>query len=1231
MGFFWTTALEDAVDGAFLEVADGPVDVKVHLMARAPHLDEDVPLSYRSTGLLSTLTSLAGWEEVSDPGYSPVTVSADIVNDGNNFFISPTTQSISFAMDRRNQVEAIVYTMSSADLTGSGVGDYVVFATGTLFSQRVILNDGDGIYALDDNTATVPWLFGWAQSLGVFATAAEGPIALRQGAPEFESSRLQHLWMRPQRVNYIANPSFEYSGGFWQSNLGPLTRVATSEGGATTYAGTATFYTTPTEVPVGTVHAGVATASGEAMSLITSGLTSPGPSTALLNAQVTAYDASVLTSTEVLPQYAPDNRIYLRSAAFYPIGPNLTFQVKARGVGTARVGIVYYTRDYSEQTGDWGLKEDQFFQEWVLATDHDIDMQGIRILTDRAYEASLVIEVRGYMDNYEDPDTWVWIAPEITIDQVLVEEGTLLGWPYFDGDSTYGADGDFSWYGPDDADKVGKSYSLWYNDRKNIAGRLFARRVDDTALYTSYDEVQDSLLTEWVPAGTTIVPHWGVLGPDDPQFLPVDQSADTLPLEVWPEQVQPFEVFEVLSITEDVNQVQTAHVLLSGLGPHPITRAFTRTLPGGIITPVTVTKGYTNDPDIVADHNEAVAKYDFTNLTEYVFSWPRVGSLNATTTLYLERGDSWSPQSYLAYELLSSASAGFTEGLAEALDASVEVALSSEAVAATGAAANATGAVSPGAEQIAASATALTAGASSSSESVVLAAATGAAFNAEILNGVLITSGTAEATGAANDNGASVSFLSEASAAVGSAETASVVPGLPAGQIAAAGVANDGTTTISFTSEASAATASAETAAAEVDPAAGLAAGTGAALDSTESITIEGATVGIGSGTANNAEPDLVSVPTSLSTSGITTSAITLNWSAPATFNNPAHYEMFKNGVSQGTDAASPYTFSGLAGDTSYTLGVRAVSTTGAVSNLATISATTLNPDSSAPVQVITSWKPESTYGNMVVRWTNSADTQTYLDTVEIQYGTTTAGNETTQPASWTSEVTYTADDAFTLAGGSNARTVVTGTSGQTMWVRIRATDKAGNVGAWVTSAYLLIDAQVFVAATGTSSWRNSNGGEWNAANDSRAYQGYFSDPAWNYRGFYFYSNGISAYYKSGRRTCTSMRQLLIRAGSSGSSSGHTPIMALHKTVSRPADATGVASPSLFGSQTSTGLSLGFNGSGYWTLPASWRDGLLDGTYEGLLHYDSTSPVYAAYCSTADNGFTGLIEINTLG
>jgi hypothetical protein len=90
-------------------------------------------------------------------------------------------------------------------------------------------------------------------------------------------------------------------------------------------------------------------------------------------------------------------------------------------------------------------------------------------------------------------------------------------WPYFDGDSEYGAREDFSWYGGTANRHV--SYSCWYNLRVSTFGRLFAQRVDQTPATLTDDEAeQQGLAYQWVPAGTPVIGHLNVLYPNDPMW-----------------------------------------------------------------------------------------------------------------------------------------------------------------------------------------------------------------------------------------------------------------------------------------------------------------------------------------------------------------------------------------------------------------------------------------------------------------------------------------------------------------------------------------------------------------------------------------------------------------------------------------------------------------------------------------------------------------------------------------
>ena len=820
MGFIWTTQLESAINSGGPIVTSPTIDVRVALMARSPLLTQGATqiANYKTVTTMADLLSRPGWEEVSVPSYVRGTnVGCTLLTSGANVYFVLGQDTTTFTLGNDSQVEAVVLSLPGnylgyapttqkqyglatgqafdamvtvSNVTNSphaGIGDspavaydatcrteneYVVFATDTPFRERgrTIFKSGDGISAQTDSLAGAKWLFGWATSGGSFNALAEGPVSLRLGAPHFESTRLQHVWLFPQRVNYAANPSFEYSTGYWQSNQGALTQLTEASGYPSDKVG---------------------------------------------------YIAGSAPSS-VTPQYSPADRLYLRSTKFFPNDRTMTFQLMAKGQGIVRVALASYSRDYTEHTADWGLKEDMFFQEWELSEDHYTKLQGIRMMPDTGYEGSLLIEVRGTLSDPDDFATFQ--VPHIAIDQCIVEEGTLLEWPYFDGDDTYGATGDHSWYGLAAADKAGKSYSLWYNNQRDINGRLFARRTDDTALYTSYDEQMDSMLSEWVPAGVTIVPHWGALSPSDTFLPPVDNSTSTLAVELWPEEAQFFDLFEVVEASQTGITMRVI-----GEGGHPISRAFIRS--GDTVYPATISTRPWQQPGLRANQVDAALAelYDLSVAQEVVLSWDSVPAF-ATNTLYIERGNSRSPQSFVVYVLLSAAGAGFGEATGAAYEASVTIAKAVTTITASGTANNATTAYA-----------------------MLASAATG--------------------TGTANDPSTTVAFVSEAAAATSQADVGFVQYGIKpdAGQAAASGAAFGATTTVSTTAT--------------------DAASTGDANDGSASI-VPPLTMGIGVSTAYDVVPVLNDAPNPVTGLSVAYVANGDAWNGVATWALPADVDI---------------------------------------------------------------------------------------------------------------------------------------------------------------------------------------------------------------------------------------------------------------------------------------------------------------------------------------------------
>ena len=104
-----------------------------------------------------------------------------------------------------------------------------------------------------------------------------------------------------------------------------------------------------------------------------------------------------------------------------------TIQFLAKGNGNIKVGFVWWDDDFEEVAVDWGPVTEQ----WELNEESFVHVAVHRTPV-QTYQGMLRIECTG---------------TALTLDDVLVERGFLKDWPYFDGDTKYGARDDFSWYG----------------------------------------------------------------------------------------------------------------------------------------------------------------------------------------------------------------------------------------------------------------------------------------------------------------------------------------------------------------------------------------------------------------------------------------------------------------------------------------------------------------------------------------------------------------------------------------------------------------------------------------------------------------------------------------------------------------------------------------------------------------------------------------------------------------
>ena len=446
--------------------------VVVYLFEQAPTFDAEEPPgtgmltpspeglpTYMSIDFPSVLEQQLGWGHAIKGPVVVTTQGSFPAPNTTTKFVSTTTPEIFDLADTfpTTMIRALVF----CENLGGPAMDKIMFATTTPLRGGMVLNHWDSIMPQLD-TGTTPDATVLFTYLPVVAPspqlAKEGDIRILKGTPSFDSARTQHVWVYPQRTNFICNPSFEGLPltNYWRSN-GTLAQ------------------TTPAP-----------------------------PGSGVSSGRVSGTGPLVLESN------------------FFPLATRRqetgwTIQLKARcdtaQNGRLKVALLTWEDDFSATNTDWGT------EEWSISG----GFAHIRTMrrTGETATGQLRIEVMGctYFD----------------IDQVCVEPGLLPtngnDWPYFDGDSLYDNEGDYSWYGQ--PAWANATYSCWYNFRYPTFGRLFSESLDTSApspgaVFTEVDEAQQGSVYQWVPAGTQVEAHLDVLYVGDPRTQPLVLSSATV-------------------------------------------------------------------------------------------------------------------------------------------------------------------------------------------------------------------------------------------------------------------------------------------------------------------------------------------------------------------------------------------------------------------------------------------------------------------------------------------------------------------------------------------------------------------------------------------------------------------------------------------------------------------------------------------------------------------------------
>lgn len=543
-----------AADPTLMDLAD--IEMVMFPVAASLQLDFEgtgliVSSPYAAIDTIAGLEAVLGWGP-SVPQRAAAALPAPAVVDGTPpnatyFALMGDTGFVLPVGFPTSLVKAVAFVYKE---TKQGMMDKVMFITDTPVDSGTVMRAGDGVVAqVDPGRGRI--FVSWAAD-----SVIEGPLVRTVGPAPFEPARTQHLWIYPQRTNMIANPSFEEDVSYWRSN-GAGSQITTKVSNTVRAASTADLTLSGLQT-VDTItlvandrvlvkdqtlaqNNGVYIAAAGAWSRATDS----DSAAELTGLQVYVRGGSqrgqtwtckptppVTVGTSLLPfvltatsatgtgNFAGHFAGQVVESNMFPLitrynETGWTIQMRVRSDAEVKIGFITWTADFTVTASDWGHPE----EVW-LPNNGWLSVRTCRG-SGEASTGMLRVETQGtYID----------------LDLVCVEPGTMPAnysdWPYFDGDSLYGARNDYSWY-----ERPHKSYSCWYNDREAAVGRLFAWNVSSEdalpgGVFTDEEAASQGLAHQWIPAGTPLMYHIDVLYPEDPKNALPPVTGSVLPYQV---------------------------------------------------------------------------------------------------------------------------------------------------------------------------------------------------------------------------------------------------------------------------------------------------------------------------------------------------------------------------------------------------------------------------------------------------------------------------------------------------------------------------------------------------------------------------------------------------------------------------------------------------------------------------------------------------------------------------
>jgi hypothetical protein len=182
---------------------------------------------YTAVQTIANLAAIPGWSPPITPSSSTQAVGTSTAGT-----VTYCIANNTFAMGGGWQPSTVVAAALVLEGTHSGTVDPVIYITDTPFEGGVVLDPADTLLARPSSAvAGNRPLFSWPVFITGQTTTVvtEGSVAVLEAPPTYELAYTRHCWLYPQRVNFIANPSFELGTNHWRAS-GAVSRVQGNAG-----------------------------------------------------------------------------------------------------------------------------------------------------------------------------------------------------------------------------------------------------------------------------------------------------------------------------------------------------------------------------------------------------------------------------------------------------------------------------------------------------------------------------------------------------------------------------------------------------------------------------------------------------------------------------------------------------------------------------------------------------------------------------------------------------------------------------------------------------------------------------------------------------------------------------------------------------------------------------------------------------------------------------------------